>query len=460
MNSKNNQSGTEFKGFQSPTYTLIPKVVADALMQDLTTGELRVLLYVMFHTFGWKKASDQISLSQFLNGIVKKDGSLVDQGAGLSKVTLLSALRSLEEKNLILRKRRTKDSGECATTEFTLNISPTKISTSSSWPWKPSEFFQAPDDLFSKFLPTLSGRELKVILFIARWTTQTETQENQISIKQMTQGIINKKGEVLTKGAGVSSERKLFEVLSALEKQNLIARTKVFHASGGKMPSMYSLFKEEVPEIIPTPHMPKNTPTKVTTIEPTFLPETIPTVLPQIKPTDLPESEPDTINKTQLHLNTISTKLTQKFYEVLGIKASSKKIEKEARVILELLEKDDFTMEQIEKSFSWIANKYPDTFSVHRLPMLIGQALQAVSKKQEVPKISENLEKLKDEQLKNREVQILEFEKLSEEKKKFWLAKTPKILNSIEVKKAYAATLYKQSQKEEAPRVGDVSQSP
>ena len=93
------------------------------------------------------------------------------------------------------------------------------------------------------------------------WTTQTETQENQISIRQMTQGIINKKGEVLTKGAGVSSERKLFEVLSALEKQNLIARTKVFHASGGKMPSMYSLFKEEVRKIeekalVPQPHSP------------------------------------------------------------------------------------------------------------------------------------------------------------------------------------------------------------
>ncbi len=436
MNSKNNQSGTEFKGFQSPTYTLIPKVVADALMQDLTTGELRVLLYVMFHTFGWKKASDQISLSQFLNGIVKKDGTIIDQGAGLSKVTLLSALRSLEEKNLIVRKRRTKESGECVTTEFSLNISPTKISTSSSWPWKPSEFFQAPDDLFSKFLTKLSGRELKVILFIARWTTQTETQENQISIRQMTQGIINKKGEVLTKGAGVSSERKLFEVLSSLEKQNLIARTKVFHASGGKMPSKYSLFKEEVPEIIPT---------QVSNIEPAYLPETIPTVLPQIKPTDLPESEPDTINKTQLHLNTISTKLTQKFYEVLGIKASSKKIEKEGRVILELLEKDDFTMEQIEKSFSWIANKYPDTFSVHRLPMLIGQALRGVQATHRVLKREEGDSKERENREEISKKIHQEFENLPNEIQQLWISKAPKLLTLESSKKAWAMGQFQKS---------------
>ena len=99
-------SPTKFLGFQSPTYTLIPKVVADTLMQDLTTGELRSLLYILGHTFGWKKHSDQISISQFLNGIKTKDGEIKDSGVGLSKKALLQSLKSLEEKGIVTRKRR------------------------------------------------------------------------------------------------------------------------------------------------------------------------------------------------------------------------------------------------------------------------------------------------------------------------------------------------------------------
>jgi hypothetical protein len=60
----------------------------------------------VYRTFGFKKDSDNISLGQMLGGIQRRDGTVLDRGVGLTKKTLLQALRSLQDKNLLLVEQR------------------------------------------------------------------------------------------------------------------------------------------------------------------------------------------------------------------------------------------------------------------------------------------------------------------------------------------------------------------
>jgi len=90
-----------FDGFDWPTTTPTPDVIFDRLLPLLTGAELKVLLYIVRRTFGFRKDSDHISLNQLLTGIRKRDGTQLDYGTGLSKKTLLVALESLKHKRLI-----------------------------------------------------------------------------------------------------------------------------------------------------------------------------------------------------------------------------------------------------------------------------------------------------------------------------------------------------------------------
>jgi replication protein O len=83
---------------------------------------LKVLLYIIRRTFGFKKESDNISLNQLLNGITTKEDIVLDRGTGLSKKTLLETIKNLIEKNLIIsERRRSKEKGDEPTT-YRLNI--------------------------------------------------------------------------------------------------------------------------------------------------------------------------------------------------------------------------------------------------------------------------------------------------------------------------------------------------
>lgn len=95
-----------FSGFHSPNYTMVPDQVFDELLVTLSGAELKALLYIVRRTFGFKRESDAISLSQMLSGITTKDGRILDRGVGLSKPSLLSALRNLIARNIIETERQ------------------------------------------------------------------------------------------------------------------------------------------------------------------------------------------------------------------------------------------------------------------------------------------------------------------------------------------------------------------
>ena len=95
-----------FRGYSKPNYTPVPDELFDDQLPDLSGAELKVLLYIIRRTFGFKKESDNISLNQLIHGITTKDDVVLDRGTGLSKKTLLEALKNLVEKNLIISERR------------------------------------------------------------------------------------------------------------------------------------------------------------------------------------------------------------------------------------------------------------------------------------------------------------------------------------------------------------------
>ena len=111
-----------FRGFPRPNGTQVPDILFDQLLPDLSGAELKVLLYVIRKTYGWGKDSDNISLSQMLGGIRKRDGTVVDRGVGLTKKTLLAAINSLEERNFILTERRRSPQKGDEPTTYKLNV--------------------------------------------------------------------------------------------------------------------------------------------------------------------------------------------------------------------------------------------------------------------------------------------------------------------------------------------------
>src|SRR5215203_3134867 len=94
-----------FAGFTSPNYTQVPDELFDVLLPTLADNELRVLLYIIRRTFGFKRDADSISLSQMVSGIKTREGQVLDSGTGLAKSTVARGLKSLREKGIIVATR-------------------------------------------------------------------------------------------------------------------------------------------------------------------------------------------------------------------------------------------------------------------------------------------------------------------------------------------------------------------
>ncbi|HSH78241.1 MAG TPA: replication protein, partial [Herpetosiphonaceae bacterium] len=106
-----------YKGFSSLNGTIVPDDVFDVLAPELNEAELRVLLYIVRRTFGFKKDSDNISLRQMVEGITTKDGRVLDRGTGMSKSAVARGLAGLREKKIIVAARNSSaERGNEATT--------------------------------------------------------------------------------------------------------------------------------------------------------------------------------------------------------------------------------------------------------------------------------------------------------------------------------------------------------
>lgn len=66
------------------------------------------MLYVCRRTFGFHKEEDRISFTQFVNGLKKKDGKILDMGSGLARSSVNEALTNLEYSGVLIIRRETE----------------------------------------------------------------------------------------------------------------------------------------------------------------------------------------------------------------------------------------------------------------------------------------------------------------------------------------------------------------
>jgi hypothetical protein len=100
------KSVSPFPGFSNPRYTPVPDELFDDLLPDLSGAELKVLLYIVRRTFGFKRQSDAVSIAQLCRGITTHAGKVLDRGTGLSNSTVSLAVKGLVEKGVLCAERR------------------------------------------------------------------------------------------------------------------------------------------------------------------------------------------------------------------------------------------------------------------------------------------------------------------------------------------------------------------
>ena len=100
-----------YQGFSHPNGTMVPDDVFDVLMPELTEAELRVLLYIVRRTFGFKKNSDSISLTQMVKGIQTKDGRTLDRGTGMTRRGVMKGVAGLQEKGVVTVEKTMSEDG-------------------------------------------------------------------------------------------------------------------------------------------------------------------------------------------------------------------------------------------------------------------------------------------------------------------------------------------------------------
>jgi hypothetical protein len=108
--------------FQRPTTTPTPDEIFDFWLPDMSEAELKIILYIVRRTFGFKKDADAISLNQICNGITTKDGRVLDRGTGLCRSSAYKAVQSLEAQGLISVERSQTHKGDNATNIYTLRF--------------------------------------------------------------------------------------------------------------------------------------------------------------------------------------------------------------------------------------------------------------------------------------------------------------------------------------------------
>jgi hypothetical protein len=115
-----------YKGIPSLNGTIVPDDVFDVLMPVCTGAEFKVLAYIVRRTFGVKKTSDAISLHQMVDGITKRNGTVLDRGTGVSKSAVAVAIKGLVAKGIIEAHRSTSKKRGYEPTTYRLRFAATQ----------------------------------------------------------------------------------------------------------------------------------------------------------------------------------------------------------------------------------------------------------------------------------------------------------------------------------------------
>ena len=102
----NTQADSTFQGFTIPerNYFLLPNEWIDICAEITNLAELKVILYVLRHTWGYQEYNTMktITIDEFMHGRRRKNGSRLDKGTGLSNRSVIEGIkRAIEHKFLI-----------------------------------------------------------------------------------------------------------------------------------------------------------------------------------------------------------------------------------------------------------------------------------------------------------------------------------------------------------------------
>src|SRR5579859_7062430 len=75
-----------FQGFEEPesNWSKLPHQLIEALPEITSLAELKVILYILRHTWGYHESCKRISQDEFENGRKKQHGERLDPGTGMS----------------------------------------------------------------------------------------------------------------------------------------------------------------------------------------------------------------------------------------------------------------------------------------------------------------------------------------------------------------------------------------
>ena len=183
---KQSRSVEVFQGFSSPNYTQVPDTIFDELLPDLSEAELKVLLYIVRRTFGFKKDSDTISLRQLSTGIITKEGRVLDRGTGLSKSGVTKALVSLRKRGILIRFRNSDSMRGSTPTTYRLRILGEPLDSEDEAPNVGDYPMSTPEDppVYAGEHPLSTGEDTLVHRQAQPLSTAVDTQE---TVEQQTE---------------------------------------------------------------------------------------------------------------------------------------------------------------------------------------------------------------------------------------------------------------------------------
>lgn len=103
-----------------------------------------------------------------------------------------------------------------------------------------------PDEVFDLLMPRLSDIELRALLYIIRRTFGFKKGADDISLKQMVEGITTKDGRVLDGGCGLSRPS-VTKAVRSLAKKNIVKATANYSPQRGNEATTYTLVFADEP---------------------------------------------------------------------------------------------------------------------------------------------------------------------------------------------------------------------
>jgi len=93
-----------FDGFNEPleNWSKLPHKLIEALPLIDSLAEMKVILYILRHTWGYHDSEKRITNDEFKNGRKRRDGTRIDGGIGMSEPSIISGLRSAEDHGFIV----------------------------------------------------------------------------------------------------------------------------------------------------------------------------------------------------------------------------------------------------------------------------------------------------------------------------------------------------------------------